>query len=230
MQLAGGGFGTGFTFSRNFQVGAEFRAATIHWSLKDGADDSPTQYLSGAMETAAFHLKYSDRTSEIASPKGKMFGLAAGYVLHTGATPSAPFARVSARQTVTLAGKNLLSFSGEVNTFFRRDVPDPLRFTLGGPTRLYASSTDEYRGTDTALSRALYLRRIATLPTGLGQGIYLTGGYEAGEVWSPERRSFLRQDGVAGLLLNTPVGALTVGGAVGDAGRRKVFFTFGKLF
>jgi len=58
----------------------------------------------------------------------------------------------------------------------------------------------------------------------------LTTGYEAGSVWSPESHSFLRQDGVLGVLLNTPIGAMTFGGSIGDAGRRKVFFTFGKLF
>jgi NTE family protein len=64
----------------------------------------------------------------------------------------------------------------------------------------------------------------------MGQGIYLAGGYEGGSVWSPERNSILRQDGVAGILLNTPLGVLTLGGAIGDAGHRKVFFTLGRFF
>jgi len=67
-------------------------------------------------------------------------------------------------------------------------VADPFRFTLGGPLRLSASSIDEYRGTDTYLVRAGYLRRIASLPSGLGQGMYLTGAYEAGEIWSPDEQ------------------------------------------
>jgi NTE family protein len=49
-------------------------------------------------------------------------------------------------------------------------------------------------------------------------------------MWSPERPSFLRQDGVLGVLAATPVGSITLGGAIGDAGRRKFFFTFGRLF
>lgn len=95
---------------------------------------------------------------------------------------------------------------------------------------LSASSVDEYRGTDTGLIQAMYLRRLANLPTGIGHGIYFATGYEAGSIWSPERTSILRQDGVAGLLLNTPVGVLTLGAAVGDAGHRKVFFTLGRFF
>jgi NTE family protein len=68
------------------------------------------------------------------------------------------------------------------------------------------------------------------LPTQLGDGLYITGAYEGGEMWSPERPAFLRQDGVLGVLAATPLGSITLGGAVGDAGRRKIFFTFGRLF
>jgi NTE family protein len=32
------------------------------------------------------------------------------------------------------------------------------------------------------------------------------------------------------LVAATPLGSITLGGAIGDAGRRKIFFTFGRLF
>jgi NTE family protein len=32
------------------------------------------------------------------------------------------------------------------------------------------------------------------------------------------------------MLATTPLGSIMLGGAVGDAGRRKIFFTFGRLF
>jgi NTE family protein len=54
--------------------------------------------------------------------------------------------------------------------------------------------------------------------------------YEGGEIWSPELHSTLRQDGLAGLVANTPIGIFTFGGSVGDAGRRKVFITLGRWF
>jgi len=109
-------------------------------------------------------------------------------------------------------------------------VAQPFRFTLGGPRQLSASSFDEYRGTDTALVRAGYLRRIAALPLGLGQGLYGVLGYEAGEIWSPEQGAILRQDGTLGLVGATPAGTVSVGVSIGDAGHRKVFITVGRLF
>ncbi len=36
-------------------------------------------------------------------------------------------------------------------------------------------------------------------------------GYEGGEVWSPETQAILRQDGLAGLVANTPIGLATFG-------------------
>jgi NTE family protein len=96
--------------------------------------------------------------------------------------------------------------------------------------RLSASSIDEYRATDDYLVRFGYLRRLASLPTGLGQGLYFTTAYEGGEVWTPEQPAYLRQDFVSGLVAATPLGLITFGGSVGDAGRRKMFVSVGKLF
>jgi NTE family protein len=58
----------------------------------------------------------------------------------------------------------------------------------------------------------------------------LQGQIFHGHAWSPKQRTFLRQDGVLGVLAATPFGSLKIGGSVGDAGRRKFFFTFGRLF
>jgi NTE family protein len=230
VQRAGGGLDVGVTFNRNFQTAVEYRASTIHWNLKEGVDDSPTQHLSGMVDSIAVHTAFSNRTAEIASPHGSQVDLTVGHLIHATDSRDAPFLILDAKQSFSFAQNNVFNISADANTYFRNNIADPLRFTLGGPLHLYASSLDEYRGTDTVLVRAIYLRRVAKLPTGLGQGIYLTTGYEAGSIWSPEQHSILRQDAVGGILLNTPLGAITIGGALGDAGRRKVFFTFGKLF
>ena len=120
--------------------------------------------------------------------------------------------------------------SGEVNSYLRANVAEPYRFSLGGPMHLSASSFDEYRGTDTYMARIGYMHRMAALPTGLGQGLYYVVAYEAGEIWSPEFKSALHQDGLAGLVANTPLGLVTLGGSAGDADHRKVFITIGRWF
>jgi NTE family protein len=137
---------------------------------------------------------------------------------------------LSTARTWQWKDRNVIGLTADINSYLRANVAQPYRYTLGGPRRLSASSFDEYRGTDTYLARAGYLRQIASLPTGYGQGLYAIVGYEAGEIWSPEAHAILRQDGTAGLVAATPFGAITFGVSIGDAGHRKVFFTVGRLF
>jgi NTE family protein len=156
--------------------------------------------------------------------------LSAGAFYHAVGSSNAPVAQFAFTRTFSFANNNIVGITSEADSYFRANVAQPFRFTLGGPMRLSASSFDEYRGTDLYLARAGYMRRIAALPTGLGQGLYGLLGYEAGEVWSPELPAFLRQDGTAGLVGNTPLGLITVGVSIGDAGHRKVFVTLGRWF
>jgi len=161
------------------------------------------------------------------SPHGLRLDVAAGGLFKTVASEDAPLIQINASKTFVFGQKNVIGFRAQGDTYFRRNVADPFRFTLGGPMRLSASSIDEFRGTDDFFFRGGYLRKIATLPSGLGQGVYLTGAYEAGEIWSPERKAILRQDVVGGIVASTPFGVITLAGSAGDAGRRKVFFMLG---
>jgi NTE family protein len=227
-QQAGGGFDLGRTFNRNLQASLQWRAQVFRWHLVTGSDG--TQNVSGTAQTAIAHVVYDRTESGTISPHGSRLEVSAGSLFNAAASTNAPLLQVKAFQTFSVTGRDILGLAAEGNTYFGRNVAEPLRFTLGGPLRLSASSIDEYRGTDDFLIRAGYLHRIATLPSGLGQGVYMSFGYEAGEIWAPDRPALLRQDGVLTMIAATPLGAITVGGAVGDAGRRKVFFSFGRLF
>ncbi|HEX3940398.1 MAG TPA: patatin-like phospholipase family protein [Acidobacteriaceae bacterium] len=227
-QEAGGGIDVGRTFSRNAQFTAEWQEEIVRWHQVLGPDSQPD--LSGGAQTARLHWVYDNRASETVSPGGIYLDLSAGALFHALASQNAPLVQLALAKTGTLGQKNILAVAAEGNSYLRRNVAQPLRFTLGGPLHLSASSVDEYRGTDDYFARGEYLRQLASLPSGLGQGLYLMAGYEAGEVWSPENAAFLREDGSAGLVAATPVGVITFGGSVGDAGRRKIFFTLGRYF
>ena len=176
------------------------------------------------------HYVYDNTESGTISPHGIHLDLSGGALYNSLASRNAPLFQLSVAKTTTLGDKNIFGATADVNTYLRRNVADPLRFTLGGPLWLSASSIDEYRGTDDYLVRAGYLRQVASLPSGLGHGLYLSMAYEAGEMWSPQNPAFLREDVVTGVVAATPFGVITFGGSVGDAGRRKVFFTLGRLF
>ena len=217
----------GRTFSSQFQVSAEWRAEDTRWSLRTGNDGGG--YITGTAQTGLLHLRLDHASAGAISPDGYRISASAGALFHAVKSSNAPLIHADFSRSVSWR-RNIFALSGEVNSYLRANVAQPYRFTLGGPMRLSAASFDEYRGTDTYLARAGVMHRIAALPTGLGQGLYLILGYEAGEIWSPEAPANLRQDGTMGLIANTPVGLFTLGGSVGDAGHRKVFVTLGRWF
>jgi NTE family protein len=222
------GIEAGRTFSNSLQISAEWRAEDTHWSLRTGSDGGP--YLTGTAQTGLLHLNLNKESSGIISPHGFRLVAAAGSLYHAAGSSNAPLIMLSTAHTWLWRERNIFGLTADINSYLRANVAQPYRFTLGGPRRLSASAFDEYRGTDTYLARAGYLRRIAALPTGLGHGLYGVIGYEAGEIWSPEQRAILREDGTVALVAATPLGAVSFGVSVGDAGRRKVFFTIGRLF
>jgi len=222
------GVETGRTFDNSLQVSGEWRAEDTRWSLRTGAGGGP--YITGTAQTGLLHINIDKESSGTISPQGFRLSASAGALYHATESANAPLVMLSMGRTKTWKDKNTFGLSADINSYLRANVAQPFRFTLGGPRRLSASSFDEYRGTDTAIARAAYLRRIAALPTGLGQGLYAVIGYEGGEIWSPEQHAILRQDGSLGLVAATPLGAISVGGSVGDAGHRKVFITLGRLF
>ncbi|MGA3373718.1 MAG: patatin-like phospholipase family protein [Terracidiphilus sp.] len=222
------GLEAGRTFSNQVQISAGWRTEDTRWSLTTGSGGGP--YLNGTAQSGLLRIAIDRATAGAISPSGFRMAASAGALYHAMASDNAPLAKLSFGVTRSWRETNIFGMRGEVNSYLRSNVAEPYRFTLGGPMRLSASSFDEYRGTDTYLAGAGYLRRLAPLPTGLGQGLYGIFAYEAGEIWSPEARAILRQDGVAGLTANTPIGLFTFGVSAGDAGHRKVFLTLGRWF
>ncbi len=228
LQNLDAGVEAGRTFSNQLQVSAEWRAEDTRWSLTTGSGGGP--YLSGTAQTGLLHINIDRAATGAVSPNGFRLTASAGALYHAVASNNAPLVKLTFSATRSWRESNIFGLSGEVNSYLRANVAEPYRFTLGGPLRLSASSFDEYRGTDTYLARTGYMHRIAALPTGLGQGLYGLVAYEGGEVWSPQTKSILRQDGLAGLVANTPLGLITFSISVGDAGHRKVFVTLGRWF
>ena len=222
------GVEAGRTFSNQLQISADWRAEDTRWSLTTGSGGGP--YLNGTAQSGLVRIEIDRATSGAISPNGFRVAASAGALYHAVDSDNAPLAKLSFGATRSWKETNIFGMRGEVNSYLRSSVAQPYRFTLGGPMRLSASSFDEYRGTDMYLAGAGDLHRLAPLPTGLGQGLYSVFAYEAGEIWLPEARAILRQDGVAGLTANTPIGLFTFGVAAGDAGHRKVFLTLGRWF
>jgi NTE family protein len=104
------------------------------------------------------------------------------------------------------------------------------QFFLGGPLRLSAYGNNEFQGNQYYLFRAGFVHDLLTLPPFVGKKVYAVGAYEIGKMYGVTADSNLPNDVAAGLLAETAVGPLFIGGSVGDSGHRKWFFQLGRVF
>ena len=63
-----------------------------------------------------------------------------------------------------------------------------------------------------------------------GEKIYGLGFYELGKTYGGVDPSRLPTDVNAGIVVNTLLGPLFVGGAYGDTGHKKIYFQIGRIF
>jgi NTE family protein len=104
------------------------------------------------------------------------------------------------------------------------------QFFLGGPATLAAYGTNELYGNQYYLFRAGYLHDLLTLPPFVGRRVYAIGAYEFAKVYGAQNESGFPTDFTAGVIAQTALGPLFMGGSVGDSGHRKWFFQLGRVF
>ena len=114
-------------------------------------------------------------------------------------------------------------------TFGRKEYGLPL-FSLGGPQRLAAYGLNQFLTNQYFYFRAGYLHRIATIPPFLGSGVFLDAHYEVAKPYGLPNAPTLPNDGVVGLITQTILGPVLVGGSIGNEGHRKWFFQLGRIY
>ncbi len=227
-QSLGGGVDAGFTFKRSSELRVGWQERFQRWKTDTGSDGLAD--FSGTSQWAGVRYRIDDQDRALIATHGLRAQASAGYLYSTVNSRNAPRVDFAGSYAFTAGKANLFLMGLEAGSLFNRNVADPFRYTLGGPSRLSASAIDEYRGTDYFLVRPAYLHRIASLPAPLGQSIYVLAMYEAGQMHAPNSRTITRQDGYLGLAAETPLGVITLGPSIGDDGHRKFIFTLGRFF
>jgi NTE family protein len=125
-------------------------------------------------------------------------------------------------------GSNRLILAASGGASLDDNVPGPYQFTLGGPFRLGAFDTDEFRGDHFFLGSVGYLRMMGRLPDFVGGPIYLGGWLETGSAFDDFDAATFHTSLTAGLLMDTALGALLLGGSVGDDGSTRFYFALGR--
>jgi NTE family protein len=104
------------------------------------------------------------------------------------------------------------------------------QYFLGATAGWLAYGSNELRGNQYYLFRAGYLHNLFTLPPFIGQGVYAVTFFEIGKMFNAPDVSRLPTDGAAGVIAQTFLGPLFIGGSVGDTGHAKWFFSLGRVF
>jgi NTE family protein len=121
-------------------------------------------------------------------------------------------------------------FGARGGTTFGNELVGVPPFSLGGANAFAAYGQNELLTGQYYQFQAGHFRKVAKIPVLLGEGLYFKGGVEVGRVFAPPFRSQTPGDVVAALIVNTIFGPIELGGAVGMAGHKQVFFKLGRIF
>lgn len=136
--------------------------------------------------------------------------------------------RISWYRPVSRSGS--LFVSGEGGTAFGRDGLGLLAFSLGGILRLGSYGENELLGNQYYLLTAGYLHEIASPLPLIGGQVFAGGWYQLAKMYGRPELPRYPMDASGGLLVETLLGPVFLGGSWGDAGHRKLYFGLGVIF
>ncbi|MGK2858006.1 MAG: patatin-like phospholipase family protein [Thermoanaerobaculia bacterium] len=122
---------------------------------------------------------------------------------------------------------------GLSNLYSALDSTSPEIFTLGGLFRLSGAPAGSITGQYGGNLTALYLYRFGDLPLGLGNGIYIGGSVEAGNLWDESEQvsaSDLLYAGSLTLGADTIFGPMYLAAGFAEGGEHALYFFIGRSF
>ncbi len=219
----------GYGFGRFSELRLGYEVGYLSTRLRLGTPEFPT--LKGRIGATRLHY-LMDHTDDPVIPRR---GVRAEttfrwYNASPGAAENFPVmeARMNYFQPVSSSASLFVAGDGGT-TFSRTDTGLP-QFFLGGPERLGAYGQNELNGNQYYLFRAGYLHDLFTLPPFVGKKIYAITSFETGKMYGGANESRFPTDGVAGIVAETALGPVFIGGSVGDTGHHKWFFQLGRVF
>jgi NTE family protein len=187
--------------------------------------------LRGKVDFARVRWAYDGQNSASVPTEGlRLTAEGRWYFNAPGALGAFPRGEVSASIFRPVSHRGTIFFAGSGGTTFGETDAPTEQFTLGGPFRLGAYDRDEFRGSRYLLATAGYHRRVSDLPPLFGGNVYAIGWYETGGAFDRFNSGAIRNALAAGLIMDTRLGPFSIITSVGEGGRAKVYFAFGKFF
>jgi NTE family protein len=219
----------GYRFTRRDELRSGVEIGRMHARVRVG---SPLlARLDGVVSRAFLRWSHDGQDSPIVPRRGLNLVLEGSwYADSPGANARFPQAhtRGTAFFPVDRRGSLFTVFSG--GTTFNETAPPAQEFTLGGPFRLGALGLDERRGNHFLYASTGYIREIFRTSPPFGMRLHLGAWYEAGKVFESTPPRGYYSNGSLGIVMETPLGPLFLGGSIGEEGRRKLYFKLGRFF
>ena len=202
-----------------------------HLNLERTVGDPILPNVSGTQSAAIFRWNYFGQNSAQFPTRGLFVRSTASWFLKSpGADAGFPQAETRAIYAHRLDEKNILIFGGAGGTTFTQTASPFQKFALGGLFRLGGYGRGEFRGDHYLLSQVGYLRRLSRLPTFVGGSVFASGWYEVGSAFDNLDSARCDMSGTGGLLVETRLGPIFVGGSWAEGGRGKFYLALGRLF
>lgn len=225
-----GEFDLGYGFNRFSELRVGYGSGYTDASLRLGTPD----FSSYSGRASALHMRYIlDHTNEAVIPTRGYYFQSNFFYYDTfpNATQAFPLLELTAQYfqpVLNLDSVFVIASGGSTFGYHNTGVP---QFFLGGVGRLTAYGLNELEGNQYFLTRFGYLKQIGSLPPFVGKQIYIISYGEVGKMYGdPFPAPRLSGDGAAGLLAETALGPVFIGGSVGDTGHSKWFFQLGRVF
>lgn len=186
---------------------------------------------SGVTSAVRLRYRYDDQNGDLIPLKGIRTEIDGRYFFDAPGG-SRQFASASARISAfsQLSPNHSLFVVGEGGTTFGVDAPTLTQFSIGGPLRLGAYDFGELRGDNYLYGSIGMIRKLAKLPDVVGGKLFAVGWLEIGGVGPARRALHIRESASFGIMVETILGPVFLGGSLGDSGHRALYFTLGRGF
>jgi NTE family protein len=223
------GMDVGYGFDRFSELRLGYEAGYLDANLRLGT--SVFNSVSGRVGDAKLHYLFDHTDSPVIPRSGVRSETTFRWFDTSPGTASAfPSLQANLQYFQPVSALGSVFVNGEGGTTFGFANTGIPQFFLGGPLTLSAYGLNELQGNQYYLFRAGYLHDLWILPPLVGKRVFVIGSYEIAKMYGAPRESKFPNDVAAGVLAETVIGPLFVGGSVGDTGHHKWFFQLGRVF
>ncbi len=222
------GIDLGYTFNERSELRAGYAIGYEEASRRIG--DALLADGKGKFSIGSLRWTYDGLDQAQVPRKGVLFK---NSISHYFDTPGRTSGMTQAESRMTgflpISGKNTIFSFGGAGTSFGTTAPVLRQFTLGGPFRLGGYGVDQFRGSNYAHAGIGILHSRQILPALFGGKAYVGAWYEGGSTFERIGAINYRQSVSGGVIVETPLGPILVGGGFNEKGNGKFFFSFGRF-